>query len=405
MIFTKVFIDNLRGFKDTLLDLSYPRKIQNSPIEHEYLEGHENFRVKRLCIISGANASGKTSFGKILCEIVNIIEKGMDYIQHNSISMLDQSQVATIEVEFILQDSIFRTLKIMISDGFYWFEYIDVKIAKSDSVEVCRKKIADAKLLDEDEKNNRSTCIIRNIDDKSKYFDKWECLKKRLSQTENSSVWAFSFSDSFDNSDNKLILSNENQKYKSTLLSILQTFDPSIERISSSIDDESGKVTEYTIHFSHGKFCRMDVNGKVDSDYQSLLSMGTYQGVSVAGFIHFILTQLSFPDHKVSGTFFLDEKMAYSHTEIERAIVNLIAQKINNHSQFFYTTHNYDILTMGFALHSFVFLTKSSGDPKFVWANEACNKNDRGVLPFVEANFFSTLPDTYLLDEILWDNE
>lgn len=76
MIFTKLHLKNWYSFKDCELDLTYPKKIKNNTIPYEFLENFPNIRVKRLVLISGANASGKTSFTKIIYAIKEFISQG-----------------------------------------------------------------------------------------------------------------------------------------------------------------------------------------------------------------------------------------------------------------------------------------------------------------------------------------
>ncbi|MCT8788779.1 hypothetical protein KZ478_09365, partial [Glaesserella parasuis] len=71
MLFTYLFIDNIYNFSNAVIDFTLKRKILHSAIDGEFLDERPNFRFKRVCILSGANASGKTSLGKI-----------MRYIQH-----------------------------------------------------------------------------------------------------------------------------------------------------------------------------------------------------------------------------------------------------------------------------------------------------------------------------------
>ena len=49
MIITRLFIDNLYGFQDFELDLTYPRKNSNSLIKFEYLKEVPRFKFKRVC--------------------------------------------------------------------------------------------------------------------------------------------------------------------------------------------------------------------------------------------------------------------------------------------------------------------------------------------------------------------
>ena len=61
---------NLCCFRDFHVNFSYPRKVEN-----EYLEGFPNFRYKKINIIMGSNATGKTSLGRVILSIFNFIDK------------------------------------------------------------------------------------------------------------------------------------------------------------------------------------------------------------------------------------------------------------------------------------------------------------------------------------------
>ena len=75
MIITAITVNNLYCFDDFYVDFSYPRKINSSTIDCEFLEERPNFNIKRFCVIMGSNSSGKTSFGKVLCGIESFIVK------------------------------------------------------------------------------------------------------------------------------------------------------------------------------------------------------------------------------------------------------------------------------------------------------------------------------------------
>ena len=97
--------------------------------------------------------------------------------------------------------------------------------------------------------------------------------------------------------------------------------------------------------------------------------------------------------------------MAYSHSELEQAIVNLIIQKMGRYSQFFYTTHNYDILDMNLPVHSYLFLKKNEDRAEFVQPEHQFSKNDRSLLNYVKNDIFDTVPDVSLLDGLLFEEE
>ena len=75
MIITKLYVNNWYSFVDCELDLTYSRKINDSTISYEYLPNFENIRYKRVVILTGANASGKTSLAKIILAIRAFLNK------------------------------------------------------------------------------------------------------------------------------------------------------------------------------------------------------------------------------------------------------------------------------------------------------------------------------------------
>ena len=94
--------------------------------------------------------------------------------------------------------------------------------------------------------------------------------------------------------------------------------------------------------------------------------------------------------------------MTYGQPQIELNIVNLILQKMNRYSQFFYTTHNYDVLDMNLPIHSYLFIRKDdSFDSKFIRAEQFFKKNDRSIVNYIKNDVLGTLPDTRLLDDLL----
>ena len=75
MIIMDLKLDNLCAFRDFHVNFSYPKKIVNSYIENEHLEGFPNFRYKKVNIIMGSNATGKTSLGRLILSIFILIAK------------------------------------------------------------------------------------------------------------------------------------------------------------------------------------------------------------------------------------------------------------------------------------------------------------------------------------------
>lgn len=73
MIVLNLKLDGIYGFEGFAIQFTYPKKVVNSIIEDEHLEGRERFRYKKAVILIGANATGKTSLGKALLKIITFI--------------------------------------------------------------------------------------------------------------------------------------------------------------------------------------------------------------------------------------------------------------------------------------------------------------------------------------------
>ena len=99
MIIMDLKINNFFAFKNFHINMSYPKKIVDSYIEGEFLNGRENFRYKKVNILMGGNATGKTSIGLMLMVICNFIKK------KESIKLVerigDKEEEATITIDFV----------------------------------------------------------------------------------------------------------------------------------------------------------------------------------------------------------------------------------------------------------------------------------------------------------------
>ena len=98
MIVLNLKLNNIYGFSDFNIDFSYPKKIVKSLLEDEFLEGRPNFRYKKAVILMGANATGKTSLGKALLNIVNFINSADPAALH---SLPLSSEKASFQIDFV----------------------------------------------------------------------------------------------------------------------------------------------------------------------------------------------------------------------------------------------------------------------------------------------------------------
>ena len=75
MIVLNLELDNLFGFEDFKINFLYSKKVKNSSIKKEFLKDRPNFRYKKVNILLGANATGKTSVGKVMIVIFNFLNR------------------------------------------------------------------------------------------------------------------------------------------------------------------------------------------------------------------------------------------------------------------------------------------------------------------------------------------
>ncbi len=375
MIFLKLKIDNFYMFKNTEFDFTYPKKIANSTIEGEFLTDFPKINYKKVCILMGANASGKTSLGKIMCSINNYLV-GKD-VKSFSDSICDKKKNAETEIIYITPQSkeIHKLLIKFNVERLIFEQHTVCKLKKTYNLDKTLLAVENSPPRFTYDENNKHS--VENPGFKS--------VAHSLGQTlcEEFPTWNYKYSD-FNNS-NKLKTNTPNMPI---LEAILKSFDNSILSVSKISESEEDS---YIVKFANNDEAFIK-DGKIINHER--FSRGTIESIEVADFLNYIILN-------DGGTFFLDEKMAYSHSEIEISILNLIIEKLKPNSQFFYTTHNYDILEMNLPNHSYTFMKKNKFIKVLHPGKLGYTKNDRGLLGYVKNDVFGTLPDTSKIEDFL----
>lgn len=396
MIITDIRINNLYCFDDFYVDFSYPRKVNSSTIDYEFLEERPSFNIKRFCVIMGTNSSGKTSFGKVLCGIENfIVKKEITDLLKKGICDKDKS--ASFEVKFVTPSDLkFHSLSLEFNAETAFpikgLTYKSIPILQNDSCLSCRKKIDSIK---SNVKNKNYTFISAN--DNSNLIEKFDAFKNVQF---NDTHWAYSF---YLNDSKEINLHNGNNPISKDILEkVLKTFDPSIKGIDALTKNSTSKDAGYLVEFVNGDEVQLNSEGKVVSPNIDRLSKGTFDALSVMGFIANVMTNTN---SKESYTYYLDEKLSSSHSEIEIDLLNLVVSKLAKNSQFIYTTHNNEVLNLNIPSHSFLFLSKKGNYVEaFQPEKMSFNKNDRTLFSYVKNNMFGTVPDTDYITQLLLDD-
>lgn len=385
MIFTKIYIDNLYSFHNCEIDLSIQGKTGYSTIPHEHLKGYEKFRFRRVCIISGANASGKTALGEVLCNIQNLWERYDSQVKLKTLSDIletisDKSKAGKIEVEFVTS----------LKDKYYLNSFqMEIKPNKGIFDIISNSGLSSKIEIKIDDNINSAREKLKNQKKEKNYFK----LVTLPRAEEKRSWWFYVLSR---NSDNNILSELMN---KEILEKILLDMDSSIISVKNIKNDE------FRIIFNNGDKLLIDSKGVTDRDR---LSSGTYDSLDIAILLSVIIKHKKEDDEnkKTTHIYFLDEKMSRVHSELEISILNLMINKLPHNAQLFYTTHNYDVVSdMNLPLYSYLFMGKEQGKTVIVQPekNEIMKKNKKKLLEFLKNDFFSILPSTKGIDELLFD--
>ncbi len=366
MIVMDLHLDNIFSFNDFHINLSYPKKIVNSTIENEFLRDRPNFRYKKVVILMGANASGKTTLGKALMMIFNFIsKKNLDQLTH---FINDKTKPAGFSIDFIANTTtLYRTEleikpicdKDTINEDMINFSVRSVNINKADSYETCAKKI---ELLPIE-----SMSYIEALD-KVEDFG-----------------WFFSYPES--DAPVKSLKDLNKTLFLEILRIVLMTFDSSIQEVREGKDVEDTYIIKLNNH-------DLILQGeKILND--TMLSSGTKASIDIA----IILTSMVTRTH---GFYYCDEKFTFVHSDLEKELLSIFIDKMISDEQLFLTTHNTDILDVMLPKHSFVFLKKeSTGEGSritCVSADTYLKRNTDSLRAAVENDLFSTSPKINRLD-------
>lgn len=380
MIFTYLSIDNLYSFHNAELDLTYKRKPINQTIAFEYLEQCPKFYIKRVCILSGANATGKTSFGRLLQKLQWGVLRPFSLLANLNECRYYKDKPAQITVEFAttVKKPMLHQMELLLgAEGKGTFSYASTPIYRSDTVNKTRQRLQ--KVID----NKKSI--------KSSLFTELETEALKWLEKHIDTGWYYLLSEN----EVKHKVNDFGKEFRLDVLkAVLQTFDKAIEDVE--ITSDSKGETGFSIRFDNGDICLLNLDGKLTQSNR--LSRGTYDAISVAHLISWVVI------NQEGMVYYIDEKLAFSHSELEVTILNLIIEKLKNNGQFFYTTHNYDVLDINLPLHSYLFLTKKNEGSQFICADELKIKQGKSLLSYVKNNVFKTLPNTFNIDSLLWED-
>ena len=364
MVAMNIELDNFLIFNDFKLNLSYAKKTVHSTIVDEHLHERNNFRYRKLIILMGANATGKTALSRVLMGIYNFIAKK----EYSAITgyIENPSKDASFSIDLAFSDHTLYRISCRISgrskkqldyqSGDISVHVSSEAILKNDSYESCVSRLTAKEVIE------------------------YESYIKALEQVPSLS-WKFEYPFAAEGSQRALEPVAPDY-YAKVLEKTLQALDPRIEKVTKIANNES----TFLIRYPNNTVLIKD--GLLQEPMK--LSRGTADGIGVANLITAIRL-------KTMEFFFCDEMFSHIHSAAEKAFLSVIIDLLHDDQQIFVTTHNEEILDMDLPLHSFAFLRRDNYDQNAiscVYASDYIKRNNVSLKNAVENDIFSSSPDT-----------
>lgn len=389
MIFLSLACDNIFMFKDFYIDFTYDRKINHFLSEHDAIFPESNINVRKKMLLLGGNASGKTTFGILLCAISNFII-GMP-ISNSRLNLynaiFDKNKDSKFSVDFVCDHDAYRLECIFNSNGIKKEEWRKVKVYKSYNIKKLRQQLDSAKVISLFTNNDseqistlQQRVFVSNI------MSRYNLANKKLQALLSGIGFHYFFSNYSDqNSDNKINTSVD------MINNILPVIDNSVDKVVAlQPDDKQLKTTSYLISFKNGEQLTIP-DGDLSSVAQDRLSHGTYEVLS-------FLSILQEVKYRRTHTIYIDEKLPHLHAELEAYLVIKLLL-INRDAQIFFTTHNSELLDLNVPSNTFLLFKRGDdGYNTAIFVNEKLNKNDRSIRNYYENDYFGVMPDYTSLD-------
>lgn len=363
MVVLDVRLDNFYAFSNFHMNLTYPKKIVGSSIPDEHLDGYPNFRYKKVNVIMGANAAGKTTFGRMLMKIFNFMSRtNFDFLID---AINDTSKDASFALDMASSNTMY---------------HIDCTVSPPEGKVYTAKNIAlEIRSTAIRPKDSYESCLKRLLaapcERKGNFADE---LSKLASLD-----WMFEYPK---DTGRILDLPNNSKTFCEILENLLRALDPAIQKVEISKDVKNAYVVR-----SARKSIILQNGESFDTDF---LSSGTKAGVEIANVIFSLRNGMC-------TFYYCDEKFPYIHSDIEKAVLSLMIDCLHPNDQIFFTTHNTDILEMDLPKHAFMFLRKNIADTDCpitcVDASSFLKRSTDSLKNAVENDLFSTAPSVDLI--------
>ena len=318
MAVLRVEFDNFLCFDNFSMDFSYPKKLVNSNLNGEYLAQYPNIRYRKVNIVMGSNASGKTSLGRAMWHIFLFLKEK----ESNNITSLIRNKNKGV---FVLMDCVFN-------NGYFF--RVEIKNDSNSNGLLVRLRELQADQTDSYES------LVEKLDDSKPFENYLKALDKF-----KFSGWNFSFPSIESGFDIIKCVHNNSDKKEFCQIyeSVLKTMDSSIKRVYPSKEVKNS----YIVDFYDGQSVAV-TNGEKLSEIKKL-SSGTKYAINIADVI------FSIKKH-YNGFYFVDEQFSYVNSDIEIACLMKMISLLDDGEQLFFTTPNEELLALPLPTHAFNFI-------------------------------------------------
>ena len=383
MIILRIACDNLYMFKNFDLDFTYNRSIEHYLAYNDTLFSGSHIKVRKNFIVMGANSTGKTTFGKLLCLIVNYVcGRNLDESIFRLNDMrYNKDKDAYFEVEFVLDKTAYLLKAVFNKYGLKHEELSQKKIYKSYNISILRQRLYNSTPI---------SVYDANVEKVNVGFSSFAFFANRVSEVRKLSDkigYIFRFSEFASNSVN--YRQNIDIDFIAKLLPKIDTSVKQVTRVYSETGTPDSN--SYKIVFKNGETLLI-ANGDL-LGCPKRLSHGTFEAIN-------FITILNAIRSKGKRIIYIDEQLAHLHPELEAYFAYKSFIMKSPDMQVFFTTHNTELFELNLPMNSFIFFRRNEhGENEAIFPSDVLNKNDRSLRSYYENDRFGTLPDYTVMDQ------
>ena len=385
MVLMNLKLNNILCFKNFEVNFSYPSKLTKSTILNEHLKNIPSFRYKKLIVLIGSNASGKTSLIKVIWHTLVFLSNSEKTFFTNLINMTEKESYIELD---LAEDTKTR----------HFLHRIKIKShnVSNNGVEITIShtyvKLSAAKSSKDSYENK-----VKELDlQKDNFIDYVEAI--------NSFDFKFGWNTILPATERPFDIvtiyprytDEQRKQYKDILESILKVFDPSIKSVDESNDAENAFVL--TLENVPSKIIVQHGMNLATIPY---LSSGTKYAINIANMMYCIKNHMN-------GMYLLDEQFSYVDSDIEAAILSEMVSSLKENEQIFFATHNKGILSLSFPFHSFYFLKKKLVDDsncvEIFCGQNVENRNNVSPRTIIDNDIFAITSDLSPIFNLGGDN-